>query len=195
MATPVIGTVVATTVAAAAVTGLVVAAVRGSGGNTATHRFSPGLAIVDATTGNADGVHPPVKGESGLLHLRRWPHLGRRAGDPDVFVEIDPRSGTVMKRFSPTSDVGAYAVEGKDLWEVGDTTLAMIDARLGEEVARYPLPKDPAWPGGQTGIAAARRIAVGHSRRPQRDAEDRSADRPRRSPLSGRAEPGHHRRR
>jgi len=146
--------VVVTIVAVAVVTGLVVEAVRGSGGNTATRRFSPGVAIVNARNGKQTAFISPSEVSQGYYTYADG-HIWGVGGDPNVFVEIDPRSGTVVKRFSPTTNAGAYAVHGKDLWQAGDTTLAAIDVGVGAEVARYPLPKDPAWPGGQTGIVAA----------------------------------------
>ena len=114
---------VVTIVAVAAVTGLVVEAVRGSGGTTATHRFSPGVAIVNATTGTQTAFIPPSQVSQGYYTYVNG-HIWGVGGDPNVFVEIDPRSGTVVKRFSPTTNSGAYAVHGKELWEVSDTTLA-----------------------------------------------------------------------
>jgi DNA-binding SARP family transcriptional activator/ABC-type oligopeptide transport system substrate-binding subunit len=150
----IIGTVVVTTVAAAVAAGLVVEAVRGSGGNTATHRFSSGVAIINARTGKQTAFISPSQVSQGYYTYADG-HIWGLGGDPNVFVEIDPRSGTVVKRFSPTTNASAYTVHGKDLWEAGDTTLAAINVGLGAEVARYPLPKDPAWPGGQTGIVAA----------------------------------------
>ena len=80
-------------------------------------------------------------------------HFWGAGGDPNLVVEIDPTSGAVVKRISPTlADVGAYAVRGGTLWEVGGTALVKIDIRGGKEIDRYMLPSgDP----NQTGIAVA----------------------------------------
>jgi ABC-type oligopeptide transport system substrate-binding subunit/streptogramin lyase len=112
------------------------------------------VVIINARNGKEMGFIPPSQVSQGYYTYADG-HIWGVGGDPNVFVEIDPSSGTVVKRFSPTTDGGAYAVHGKDLWEAGDTALAAIDIGVGAEVARYPLPKDPAWPGGQTGIVAA----------------------------------------
>jgi DNA-binding SARP family transcriptional activator/streptogramin lyase len=149
----VIVTAAAATIAVA-LAAVVVAAVRGRGGNSATHDFSPGVAIIDPKSGKQTAFISRSKVNQGYYSYADG-HIWAVGGDPNLFVEIDPRSGTVVKRFSPTTDGGAYVVHGKDLWEAGDTTLASMDVQLGAEVARYPLPKDPAWPGGQTGIAFA----------------------------------------
>ena len=133
---------------------VLVPAVLGSDETTAPNGFSPGMTILDAKTGEATGYIPPSEVNQGNYSYAAG-HFWAWAGDPDLFVEIDPKSGAVLKRISPTSEVRAYAVAGNDLWEVGNRTLAKIDINLGAEVARYPLPRDPALPGAQTGVAVA----------------------------------------
>jgi DNA-binding SARP family transcriptional activator/ABC-type transport system substrate-binding protein len=120
----------------------------------AKRQSSPGTAILDASSGAETAFIPLSEANPGSFSYAAG-HFWARSGDPVIFVEIDPSSGTVLKRISPTSTVGAYVVSGNDLWEVGDTTLAEVDVGLGAEVDRFALPKDPAWPGGQTGIAVA----------------------------------------
>jgi len=114
----------------------------------------PGMTIVDEDTGSQTAYIPPSEVNQGN-YIFAADHFWAWAGDPDLFVKIDPESGAVMKRISPTSDVRAYAVSGSSLWEVGNATLAEININLGAEVARYPLPRDPALPGEQTGVAVA----------------------------------------
>ncbi|MFL5799235.1 MAG: BTAD domain-containing putative transcriptional regulator [Actinomycetota bacterium] len=114
----------------------------------------PGMTIVDENTGTQTAHIPPSEVNQGNYSFAA-DHFWAWAGDPDLFVEIAPKSGAVMKRISPTSDVRAYAVSGSSLWEVGNATMAEININLGAEVARYALPRDPALPGGQTGVAVA----------------------------------------
>jgi DNA-binding SARP family transcriptional activator/ABC-type oligopeptide transport system substrate-binding subunit len=149
----VIAAVAAAIVVVASAAALVVTAVRGSDGNSAPDAYSAGIAIIDAKTGKPAAFIPRATVNQGY-YTYVGGHVWAYAGDPDLFVEIDPKSGRVLKRFSPTTAVAAYAVEGHDLWEVGDTTLARIDTNLGTEVARYQLPRDPQQPSGAaTGIA------------------------------------------
>jgi DNA-binding SARP family transcriptional activator/DNA-binding beta-propeller fold protein YncE len=126
----------------------------GRGKTDASPRFSAGMVLIDAKSGQGTGFIPPSVANQGNYSYAAG-HFWAWAGNPDVFVEIDPGSGTVLKRISPTSDVRAYVVTGNALWEVGDATLAEIDIDLSAEVRRYPLPRDPKLPGGQTGVAAA----------------------------------------
>ncbi|MDP9297547.1 MAG: ABC transporter substrate-binding protein [Actinomycetota bacterium] len=141
----------AVVVALAAVLGPVVL---GSDETDLPNVFLPGMTIVAANSGTQTAYIPPSEVNQGNYSFAA-DHFWAWAGDPDVFVEIDPRTGAVMKRISPTSDVRAYAVSGSNLWEVGNATLAEINIDLGAEVAHYALPRDPALPGGQTGVAVA----------------------------------------
>jgi DNA-binding SARP family transcriptional activator len=144
---------VAAATLAVALGAVLVPVITGDGAD-APPAFSPGMAIIDVTSGEQTAFIPPSEVNQGNYSYAAR-HFWAWAGDPDLFVEIDPISGSILKRISPTSDVRAYAVMGNDLWEVGGTTLAEIDVNLGVEVARYPLPKDHHLPGGQTGVAVA----------------------------------------
>ena len=145
--------IVAAATVVVALGAVLVPVVTGDGADAPT-AFSPGMAIIDVSSGEQTAFIPPSEVNQGNYSYAAG-HFWAWAGDPDLFVEIDPNSGSTLKRISPTSDVRAYAVMGNDLWEVGGTALAEIDVDLGVEVARYPLPKDHHLPGGQTGVAVA----------------------------------------
>ncbi len=145
--------IVAAATVALAFVAILVPIVTGDGADAPTG-FSPGMAIIDVSSGEQTAFIPPSEVNEGNYSYAAG-HFWAWGGDPDLFVEIDPTSGSILTRIAPTSDVRAYAVMGNDLWEVGGTTLAEIDVNLGVEVARYPLPKDHHLPGGQTGVAVA----------------------------------------
>ena len=176
----------AVTIAVVTAAVFVVAVVRGSGGDGAVDGFSPGMAIVDTTTGKQSAFVSRSRVNQGYYAYADG-HVWAYAGDPDLFVEIDPSSGKVVKRFSPTSDVANYAIDGNDLWEVGDTTLALIDTHLGARSRPLPAAQRSGLARWANRDRHRRRIAVGDPRRPQRNSQDQSTDRPHRPPLPGRA--------
>ncbi len=144
----VIVTVVAVVTSVALAAALVGAVGEGSGRRSATGDVAPGVSIIDTKTGRQTAFISPAKVNQGGFTFADG-HFWGAGGDPNLLVEIDPRSGTVVKRISPTlAYVGAYAVDGNHVWEVGASALVKIDIQGGKEVDRYALSRStPTRPG------------------------------------------------
>ncbi|MGI8605945.1 MAG: protein kinase domain-containing protein, partial [Gaiellaceae bacterium] len=116
-------------------------ALTGSDGQRAVE---PGVAILDAESGDVVAEIPGKEGREAIYADGSFWILKL---EPISFSQIDAESRTVVKEIaSPVSDVGYFAVDGNDLWVTDYTgpTLVRVDVRLGREVERFRLSNDGA---------------------------------------------------
>jgi class 3 adenylate cyclase/ABC-type oligopeptide transport system substrate-binding subunit len=128
---------VALAAAAAAVAALLLV-----GGGSSEAAIDPGVALLDAKTGEPVGhvsVKKPVEaiykdGSFWVLNL-----------EPLSFVQIDAKTRRIVRQISaPFGDIGYYAVDGNDLWVTDYTgpNLSRVDIQSGRETARISLSND-----------------------------------------------------
>ena len=148
---------------AAAIVALIVIAILlprigGSGGDTTPGVLPAGMALVDASTGARLAFIPRsvVKTPAEVIYADG--HFWVLNLDPISFVEIEPKTGKIVKQIaSPLDDVGYFAVEGNTLWVTAysQPILAKVDIGLGREVDRFDLSDGPDDQGGSAGVVVA----------------------------------------
>lgn len=124
------------------ITAIVAGLLQVVGGVAARASFQPGIAVIDAKTGEKLASIPPSAVRAPLEAIYAEGHFWVLNLDPPSFVEIDPRSGRILRRIpSPfgNGELGYYAVHGNTLWVTKDATVAKVDIRLGVEVDRFNL--------------------------------------------------------
>ena len=77
----------------------------------------PGMAIISAADGHQTAFIPLSRVQSPVEAIFAGGHFWVLNINPVSFVEIDPRSGRILRQIaSPTSDVGYFTVDGNTLW-------------------------------------------------------------------------------
>jgi DNA-binding SARP family transcriptional activator/ABC-type oligopeptide transport system substrate-binding subunit len=106
-------------------------------GKAAGASFQPGIAIVDAQTGEQLASIPTSIVREPKRVIFAEGHFWVQNLDPLSYVEIDPRTGRVLRQIaSPVPEGGNFAVEGETLW-VGGSEIVKIDINLGRALDRF----------------------------------------------------------
>jgi DNA-binding SARP family transcriptional activator/ABC-type oligopeptide transport system substrate-binding subunit len=124
-------------IASLVIAALVATLVRIIGGEAAGASFEPGIAIVDADTGEKLGAIATsvLREPKGVIYAegRFWV----QNLDPLSFVEVEPRTGRILRQIPAPADAGRrFAVDGGTLWATG-RELVKIDIDLGREIDRF----------------------------------------------------------
>jgi len=120
--------------------------VLGGGGGSPFADLDPGMALLDAKTGNQLGFIPLSVVKTPVEAIYSDGHFWVLNLDPLSFVEIDPKTGAVLTQIaSPVPNIGYYGVQGDDLWitDYDNPTLVKVNIALRREVDRFPFSDDP----------------------------------------------------
>jgi DNA-binding SARP family transcriptional activator/ABC-type transport system substrate-binding protein len=131
-----------------AVLAIVIPRVVGGGGEGGA-TYSPGSVLIDLATGKQIGSISPAELAVAAYPIFADGHFWVNNWEPNAYVEIDPRTGTILKQVSPparepsvhgdNSTVTPFAVEGDTLWVNSADDLVEMDVGLGKEVKRFHL--------------------------------------------------------
>jgi ABC-type oligopeptide transport system substrate-binding subunit len=144
-------------VAIVAVVAVLLPRVLGSGG-VAGSAFKPGTVLLDIGTGKQIGFISSSRLAEPAYPLFSGGHFWVNNFAPSSFVEIDPRTGKVLKQFAlPSRGVdndtnNPYAVDGTTLWVTAGRDLVKMDIPLGREVDRFDLNEIVGKPGVAEGV-------------------------------------------
>jgi DNA-binding SARP family transcriptional activator/ABC-type transport system substrate-binding protein len=137
------------------------------GGDDERTAYSAGTVLIDLESGDTIASIPrsrlPVAAypifAGGRFWVNNW--------SPSAYVEIDPKSGAILKEMTPparvpnvgkdASSVTPFAVQGNTLWVNSGDDLVKIDIGLGREVDRFALDELGK------GVGVAEGVAVGES--------------------------------
>ena len=117
-----------------------------------------GMALLDAKTGARLSFIPLSTVKSPAEAIYADEHFWVLNIDPISFVEIEAKTGRVVRQIaSPFDDVGYYAVDGNTLWVTAyeESLLSKIDIDLGREVDRFDISQGPNDSGGSSGVVVA----------------------------------------
>ena len=145
-----------------AMAAVLVPAVLDEGGTTSPGGFSPGLALIDAGTGEQIASIPRSEVELPCGAGYSEGHFWVVNCAPESLVEIDPETGTIVTQFSqPPDGGGASATAGQTLWVAQDqgSEVTKIDTRFGEELDHVNL--DELVGDGRGGPGSGRGMALG----------------------------------
>jgi len=138
---------------------------RGGGGETRTS-YRPGTVLLDLETGKQIGFIGPAQLAEAAYPVFAEGHFWVNNFSPNAYVEIDPRTGGILKQLTPPGrdpsvlagsvSLTPFAVEGTTLWVTSAHDLVKMDIGLGREVDRFRLDD---YVGGGSGLAEG--VAVG----------------------------------
>jgi DNA-binding SARP family transcriptional activator len=131
----------AVAVVAAAAAATAIALTRGS--SVSLESLPPGVAVISATDGSLVGHIPnaeipePSEVVTGNGHFWVW------GLHPFQLVEIDPKSGHILRHVSSpfAGDAAWYLPDGRNVWFTAGRELVRVDAAEGRAVDRYRLTK------------------------------------------------------
>ncbi|HYT81313.1 MAG TPA: BTAD domain-containing putative transcriptional regulator [Actinomycetota bacterium] len=131
-------------------------------GITAPTGVSPGLALIDAHTG--DQIASVSRSEVALPCATGYSegHFWVGNCEPESIVELEPRTGRILNQFAPPHDAsGAYVIAGHTLWAAEDqgSDVVKVDVRFGKELDRVNL--DGLVGDGRGGPGSGRGMALG----------------------------------
>jgi DNA-binding SARP family transcriptional activator len=140
--------VAAVMILAAALVAIVIAQVVG-GREEAESRYRLGTVLIDLSTGDQIESIPLSRLPVSAYPVFAGGHFWVNNWSPFEYVEIDARSGTILRSISPPArdpnvhedgaSITPFVVEGDVLWVTSAHDLVKMDIRLGREVERFRL--------------------------------------------------------
>ena len=115
-----------------------------------TTAFGPGTVLIDAASGKQIASIPLSELAVSAYPVFSGGHFWVNEFSPAAFIEIDPRTGRILRRLNPPAlPVGVpqgavsltpFAVQGNTLWVASGRDLVKMDIELGRVVDRLALP-------------------------------------------------------
>ena len=134
-----------------------------SAANKAGSSYQAGTVLLDLHGGKPVGFIPRARLATSAYPTFTGDHFWVVDFDPSAFVEIDPRSGRIMRQITPPArdpkihgdfvTVTPYAVHGNTLWTGSGDDLVKMDINLGREVDRFHLDDYAGGKGITEGVA------------------------------------------
>jgi DNA-binding SARP family transcriptional activator/ABC-type transport system substrate-binding protein len=125
--------------------------------------YRPGTVLIELETGETIASIPSSRLAVAAYPVFAGGHFWVNNWSPNAYVQIDPRSGAILKEISPPahdpnvregfSSVTPFAVEGNTLWVNSAHDLVKMDVGLGKEVDRFELDDLGAGTGVAEGVA------------------------------------------
>ena len=156
-------------VTAAVGLGIVVAALAvfvprlAGGGDDERTTYRAGTVLIDLESGDTIASIPRSRLPVAAYPIFAGGHFWVNNWSPYAYVEIDPKSGAILKEISPPardpnvqrepSTVTPFAVQGNTLWVNSGDDLVKIDIGLGREVDRFALDELGKGAGVAEGVA------------------------------------------
>ncbi len=142
------GAIAAALVLVVALVAVVLPAFRG--GNSGTRAtFRPGVVLLDLRTGKQTGFLSLTELPVAAYPIFADGHFWVNNWSPSAYVEIDPRTGAILKQISPPArdpnihkdfdTVTPFTVRGNTLWVTSADDVVKMDIGLGREVDRFKL--------------------------------------------------------
>ena len=150
---------VGTAIVALTLVAVLVPRIAGEGDGTSP-ALPAGMALLDAKTGARLSFIPLSAVESPAEAIYADGHFWVLNLDPLLFVEIEPKTGNVIKQIPspwPYANLGFYAVDGNTLWVTAyeEPLLVKMDIERGREVERFDISQQPGDEAGSTGVLVA----------------------------------------
>jgi streptogramin lyase len=153
------GRLLVAALAFAAVVGGVIGGVLAARGESG--RFHSGTLLLDLHSHKQIRAIPTSQLSAPAFPLYADRHFWLLNLAPSSFVEIDPATGKVVRRFATPRGVGSgepqtyqpYAVDGRTLWVGSGDDLVKMDIQRGREVERFSLDKIVGAKGLTEGVA------------------------------------------
>jgi hypothetical protein len=111
--------------------------------------YQAGTVLLDLATGRQIGFVAPARLATSAYPIFSGHRFWVVDLEPAAFVEIDPRSGRVLKQITPlardpaihgdSASLTPFAVQGGTLWTTSGDGLVRMDIDLGREVERLHL--------------------------------------------------------
>jgi ABC-type oligopeptide transport system substrate-binding subunit len=143
---------------------LVARLVQGEGGDASAS--GPGTVLIDVASGKATAAIPLSQLAVSAYPVFSGGHFWVNEFSPGAYVEIDPRTGGLLRRLNPPPwpanvpqsavSLTPFAVKGNTLWVASGRELAKVDVRLARAVDRVRLPR---YEGEGSGVVEG--VAVG----------------------------------
>jgi DNA-binding SARP family transcriptional activator/ABC-type transport system substrate-binding protein len=125
--------------------------------------YRAGTVLLDIHSGIQVGFIPRARLATSAYPTFSGGHFWVVDFDPSAFVEIDPRSGRIMKQITPpprdpklhgdSVSLTPFAVQGTTLWTGSGDDLVKMDTNLGREVDRFHLDNYAGGSGITEGVA------------------------------------------
>jgi ABC-type oligopeptide transport system substrate-binding subunit len=119
------------------------------GGRARSGGFHPGTVLIDLETGKEVRSIPPTELAVAAYPVFADGHFWVNNWSPSAYVEIDPRTGSILKQITPPArdpkvhrdfaTVTPFTVQGNTLWVTSGDDLVKVDIALGGEVDRFKL--------------------------------------------------------
>jgi DNA-binding SARP family transcriptional activator len=114
-----------------------------------TTTYRPGTVLLDLATGKQIGFIPRDQLPVSAYPIFAGGHFWVNNWSPSAYVEIDPRTGTILKQITPPArdpkvhrdieTITPFAAQGNTLWVTSADDLVRMDITLGREVGRFKL--------------------------------------------------------
>jgi DNA-binding SARP family transcriptional activator/ABC-type transport system substrate-binding protein/outer membrane protein assembly factor BamB len=120
-----------------------------SGGGNASTAYAPGTVLIDLDTGHTIRSIPLTDLAVAAYPIFAGGHFWVNNWSPSAYVEIDPRTGTILRQISPPArdpnvhrdfdTVTPFTVQGDTLWVTSADDVVKMDIDLAREVGRFKL--------------------------------------------------------
>ena len=137
------------------------------GGDDDRTTYRPGTVLIDLESGKTIASIPRSRLPVAAYPIFAGGHFWVNNFSPNAYVEIDPKSGAILKEITPparvpnvgkdASSVTPFAVQGNTLWVNSGDDLVKIDIALGREVDRFALDELGKGAGVAEGVAVGGR--------------------------------------
>jgi DNA-binding SARP family transcriptional activator/ABC-type oligopeptide transport system substrate-binding subunit len=120
-----------------------------AGGRNASTSYAPGTVLIDLATGQVIRSIPRIDLAVAAYPIFADGHFWVNNWSPSAYVEIDPKTGKILKQISPPArdpnvhrdfdTVTPFTVQGDTLWVTSADDVVKMDIGLASEVGRFDL--------------------------------------------------------
>jgi class 3 adenylate cyclase/ABC-type transport system substrate-binding protein len=129
------------------------------GGESAEASFQPGIVMLDAQTGEELAAISTSELREPNRVVFTGGHFWVENLDPLSLVEIEPRTGRILREIPmPVDEIATWTADGDTLWVTGPK-LFKFSISLGHEIDRFSF--DPDWHNGVAVVGGSLWLAIG----------------------------------